>query len=155
MGADSTADEMSGATRLVVDMRVASLLAGEARRQVVTRVFGVPPEAQSFMTTVILFGAAGAVVRGAVARPLPHPSRGDALIGAGVLNTALGGLAGPAAAGVPLAGGLIAFAVVAHALRPAVTGSLRSGRALTRATWGTLDHRYVHHARSVVAGGAA
>jgi hypothetical protein len=65
----------------------------------------------------VLGGAAG-VLAGFAARPLPHPSGTDLAIGGAVINTGLRGLAGPPSAAVPLAGALIGFALVSHAIRP-------------------------------------
>ena len=135
-------DDAYGARLLFVDMRVWSLLAREARQRVVTRMFGVPRADQTFLTTMILLAVAATVLREIVARPLPHPSGGDAVMGGFVLNSALRGLAGPPARNMPLAGVLIAFAALAHAFRPAVAGSVRGAHALARGGRATFDARY-------------
>src|SRR6188472_3276311 len=112
--------DSSVARMLFVDVGVRSLLAGEARRRAVTRVFGIPPDEQSLLVTLTLLGAAGAVARGLAPGSLPRPSRLQAAVGATVLNTTLRGIAGAPSATVPAAGGLIAFALLAHSLRPTV-----------------------------------
>ncbi len=127
---------------VVVDVGVRSLLLGEARRRAVTRVFGVPPNDQSLLVTLILLGAAGTVVRG-LAPPLPRPSRMQAAAGGAVLNTTLRGLAGPPSATVPLAGGLIAVALLSHSLRPTVAVALHEVRTLGRAIKSALGVRYL------------
>jgi hypothetical protein len=131
----------SVATMVVVDVGVRSLLLGEARRRAVTRVFGVPPDDQSLLVTLILLGAAGTVVRG-LAPPLPRPSRMHAAAGGAVLNTAFRGIAGPPSATMPLAGGLVAFALLSHSLRPAVTGALHEVRAMGHAIKSAFGVRY-------------
>ena len=130
-----------GARMLFVDVGVRSLLIGEARRRAVTRVFGVPPEEQSLLVTLILLGAAGAVVRG-LAPALPRPSRMDAAVGATVVNTALRGIAGAPSATVPLAGGLIAFALLSHSLRPTVAGAIHEVRAFAHGIGAAFGVRY-------------
>jgi hypothetical protein len=129
-------------TQLSVDMRVWSLLLGEARRRAVTRVFGVPPSEQSLLVTIALAGAAGAVVRGAIPVRLPHPSRADAAMGGTVVNASLRGLAGAPSQAMPLAGALSAFGVLGHAFRPVVVGTVRDVQAMARRTQSALAARY-------------
>jgi hypothetical protein len=45
---------------------------------------------------------------------------------------------------MPLAGGLIAAAIVSHSLRPAVAGSGREARALARQVRAAFGTRYGH-----------
>jgi hypothetical protein len=135
-------DEFGVARLLFVDVRVRSLLMAEARRRVVTRVFGVPRDEQSFLVTMILIGAVATVLRGFAARPWPRPSGADAAIGGSLLNATLRGIAGAPARNMPLAGALIAFAVLSHSLRPAVAGSAREVRALAREVRAAFGARY-------------
>ena len=58
------------------------------------------------------------------------------------MNASLRGLAGPPAKGMPLAGGLIAAAILSHSLRPAVVGSAREVRGLTRQVRTAFGARY-------------
>ena len=132
----------SVARMVFVDVGVRSLLAGEARRRAVTRVFGVPPEDQSLLVTLILLGVAGTVVGGLAPRPWPRPSRTHAAVGGTLLNTTLRGIAGPPSATVPLAGGLIAFALVSHSLRPTLAGAVRDVRALAHGIGSAFSARY-------------
>jgi hypothetical protein len=137
-------DEVRGARLLFVDMRLRSLVMGEARRAAVTRMFGVPRGDQSFLATMILIGAVATVLRGFAARPWPSPTGADAEIGASLLNAACRGIAGAPSRNMPLAGALIAFAVVSHSLRPAVAGSAREVYALAREVRAALGARYGH-----------
>jgi hypothetical protein len=133
----------SVARMLLVEVGVRSLLMGEARRRAVTRVFGVPPEDQSLIVTMILLGAAGTVVRGlAPALPRLHPSRTDAAMGGVVANAAVRGIAGAPSATVPLAGGLIVFALLARSWRPAVAGAVHEVRALAHGIESAFGLRY-------------
>jgi hypothetical protein len=136
--------EVHGARLLFVDMRLRSLLLREARRGAVTRVFGVPRDDQSLLATMILFGAAATVLGGLAAQPWPRPTGADAQIGGALVNAAFRGIAGPPSGTMPLAGALIAFAVVSHSLRPAVAGSAREARALARRARAAFSARYAH-----------
>ena len=131
----------SVARTLFVDVGVRSLLIGEARRRAVTRVFGVPPNDQSLLVTMILLGAAGTVVRG-LAPSLPRPSGSDAAVGGMAAGAALRGIAGAPSATVPLAGGLIAFALLSRSLRPAVAEGVHGARALAHGIRSAFDVRY-------------
>jgi hypothetical protein len=134
-------EEVGGARQFVTDRRVEALLVGEARRRAVTRAFEIPGEKQSLLVTLILAGTAATVLGDLVARPLPRLSGGDAAIGGAALNAALGAMVGTSLA-APLAGGLITFAVVAHAVRPVMSGSARRGRAHLHEVRAAYDLRY-------------
>ena len=108
------------ATLALVDVRVRSLLMREARRRAVSGVFGIPAEEQSFLVTLLLLGAAATVLRGLVPGHLPHAQGADAAVGGAVVNTALRGIAGAPSSAMPLAGGLIALAMVSHSVRPSL-----------------------------------
>jgi len=114
----------------LVDARVVSLFVAEGRRRAVTRVFGLPRDEQSVLVTVILAGAAATVLREFIPRPRSPLTRNNAAIGGSVLNAALDGIGGARTREIPLAGALIGFALVAHALRPTVAGSAHKIRAL-------------------------
>ena len=137
-------DEVGGAKLLFVDVKVRSLLMGEARRRVVTRVFGVPRDDQSFLVTMILIGAVARVLRDFAALPRPRPSGADAAIGGALLNATLRGIAGAPSRNMPLTGALIAFAVLSRGLRPAVARSAREVRSLEREVRAAVGGRYGH-----------
>src|SRR4051794_37294982 len=80
-GAAFNDGDLGVAGMVFTDVRVRSLLMGEARRRAVTRVFGVPSDDQSLLVTMILIGAAGTVVRGFAPRPWPRPSGVHAAMG--------------------------------------------------------------------------
>jgi hypothetical protein len=134
-------NEVAGAGRFVADRRVEALLLGEARRRAVTRTFGIPADEQSLLVTVLMAGSVATVLGGLVARPLPHLSGADAAFGGAVINATVGAVVGTSRA-APVAGGLITFAVVAHALRPVVAGSARRGRAALHELRAAYDARY-------------
>ena len=135
-------DDIGVARAAFVDVRVRSLLVGEVRRRVVTRTLGVPGKDQSFLVTCILLGAAATMLRKLVVRPLPHGSRGDAAIGGAVVNAALCGVAGSPSRAMPLAGGLMAVAVLSHSFRPTLVGAVHEIRKLPREFGGVLGVRH-------------
>jgi hypothetical protein len=136
------ARELGGADLLFADVRLRSLLLAEARHRALTRVFGVQSGDQSALVTLILVGAGAAVLRDLMPGPWPRPSRRDAVIGGSLMNASLRGLAGAPSNAMPLAGGLIAVAILSHSLRPTLVGSAREVRALTRHVRAVLGARY-------------
>jgi hypothetical protein len=143
-GVAFSADEVSGARLLLVDVRMRSLLMHEARRRVVTRMFGLGRDEQSFLVTMILIGAVATVIRDFAAPLWPRPSGADVAIGGSVLNATLRGLAGPPSRNVPLAGVMIACAMLSHSLRPVVAGSAREIGTLFSEVRAALGGRYGH-----------
>jgi hypothetical protein len=137
-------DDLRGAQLLFRDVGVRSLLLREARHRAVRRVFGVPLSEQSVLVTVLLLGAWATVLRDLMPRPWPHPSRADAAIGGALVNATFRGLAGVPSQTMPLAGGLIAVAILSRSLRPAVAGSAREARALAREVRTAFGARYGH-----------
>lgn len=133
--------EIAGAGQFIADRRVEALLLGEARRHAMTRMFGIPADKQSLLVTTILAGSAATALGGVLLRPLPRPSGGDAAIGGAILNAACGAMTG-ATRSAPLAGALITFAVVAHAIRPVVVGSAHEARALAHRLRAAYDRQY-------------
>jgi hypothetical protein len=139
--------KVGGVKLLFSDVRVALLVMGEVPGLVVGRVFGIPRKDQTFLVTVLTIGALAAILRDGVAR-LPflraRPSIADAGMGAALVNATLRGIAGVPSREGPAAGGLIAFAVLAHSVRPllrrVVAGSGRDINALVHGA----EHRYGH-----------
>lgn len=129
-------------TMLYTDLRVRSLLLGEARKRLATRAYGVHRDDQSFLVTAILIGAAATVVRDLAPRPFPRPSRTGAAIGGSMVNAALRGIAGEPSRTMPLAGALIAFGLLSHSLRPAIAGTARELHGLTRELRAAFGARY-------------
>ncbi|MEN3285092.1 MAG: hypothetical protein V7607_6232 [Solirubrobacteraceae bacterium] len=134
--------EISLGTVLFVDVRVRSLLLGEARKRVVTGAFGIPRGDQSFLVRMILIGAVATVLRDLAPRPWPRPSGADAAMGGSVLNATLRGIAGAPSRNMPIAGALIAFGLLSRSLRPAIAGSAREVHALARKVRSAFDARY-------------
>jgi hypothetical protein len=137
-------DGIGGARLLAADIRYRSLLMRHARQGALTRVFGVSAEDQSFLVTLLLAGAAGTAVRGFLPR-WPHVSGADAEIGGSLLNATFRGIAGGPSGSMPIAGALMAFALLAHAFRPAVAGSAHEVRVVTHHFRQAFGARYRRH----------
>jgi hypothetical protein len=153
LGEASNGDEISGVELLYVDVKMRSALASEARRRVVTRMFGIPRDEQSFLVTMILLGAAGKVVGDFVTSLRPHPSRADAEVAGSLVNATFRAIGGRPSQTIPFAGALIGLAVLSHALRPAVARSAREVHALAHDIRGAYDARYRRQLASPVAAG--
>jgi hypothetical protein len=137
----SSRDEVRATRSLLGDVRVGSLLLAEGRRRAVTRAFGVPRDEQSLLVTIVLTGAAAGVLRGLVPRR-PHLSGADVAIGGSLINATFRGIAGAPSQSMPLAGAMIAFALAAHAIRPAVSGTVREVRIVAHGVRATFSARY-------------
>jgi hypothetical protein len=133
---------VGGAGLLIADVRLRSFLLREGRQRAITSVFGVPRGDQSALVTMLLLGAGAAVLRDLLPRPWPDDFRSDAAMGGSLVNATLRGLAGPPSQGMPVAGGLIAFAMVSHPLRPAAVRSVHEARTLAREAREALSARY-------------
>jgi hypothetical protein len=125
---------------LVGDAIIALRLLNEARRRVVGAVFGVPREGSS-VVTLIAIGAFARALHRIAAAPSTQARKmrssptavGDTMIGAVALREAVDRVAGRPSRDVPFAVALITFAVLTHAFRPAIAGSLRALRGSFRA----------------------
>jgi hypothetical protein len=103
----------------------------------VGRAFGVSGEGSTLLTLVVIasvargvrraFAAPGAQVRRA--RSSPHFA-GDTVIATAAFKETLDGIAGRPTRKTSFAAGLIAFAVLAHSVRPAVAAVRKSVRAV-------------------------
>lgn len=105
----------------------------------VGRAFGVSGQGSTLLTLVVI----GSVVRGVrrvfaaprtqirKARSSPNAA-GNTLIATAALKETVDSIAGPPSRGMPFAAALIVLAVVAHAFRPAVAGSLGALRKSVR-----------------------
>lgn len=115
---------------LLTDLRVAFLLANEARYRVFERVLGIPREQANFATLV-----AGLLLADA-ARNKTHqllkapgvPAVDDATVGVAVLDGIVRAAAGPSARDTPLFTTLVGIALVGALARPAVRGIRRCAR---------------------------
>jgi len=113
------------------DLRLALALADEIRGRIAVRAFGVPRE-QSWLVTLIALGVLAGAAHDSGERlqaRRPHPTSGDALLGAFTGDELLHELAGPAAREMGGLAALIALALVASRGGPAVTRSVRGMRA--------------------------
>jgi hypothetical protein len=135
-----------GGALLVADMRLVYLLLNEARARAITRLFGISGP-NSALVTIIALALAAQTAHRKVARMLNAPGTpeiGELAIGASVLTGSVRWLAGPGVGEFPLFGPLILFAVVGHAVRPALRSAVHGVRSSTHRAHAGLDHRYGH-----------
>ena len=134
--------EEVGARRLLgTDVRVALLLMTEARHRAAARLFGASRD-DSFLLTVIAFGALAGAMSTTAATVRSSPSVGDMVMGAAVVKSTVHGIAGGLTGDTPYAGTLIVSALLWHHFRPAVSGSVRDVEAFSHRTRAMLGSRY-------------
>lgn len=134
-----------GRELFLVDVSAGLALANEARHRTLERVFGIRRSDANLLTGVMALMVANSVYEkvAAAGRPKPPPIR-DVAIGLGVLRESIYGVAGPAASDTPLAGTLIALAVLVGLTREPVTRSLHGMRSSSRRAYRGFRGRYGH-----------
>ena len=144
----------SGAQLLVTDIRVAYLLANEARYRALERVFGISREQANVVTFVLLLVAAQ-TVSDKIDRALHGiggPTKADGALGAALANEVLGEIAGRPARDTPMFGPLVALALVGGLSAPAVRRSMHGLSVTSHRTLVAFRHRYgylVAHGRRI------
>jgi hypothetical protein len=143
-----------GARLLITDLRVAYLLANEARYRALERVFGISRDQANFVTFALLLLTAE-TVSDKVERALHGiggPTRADAALGTALANEVLGEIAGRPARDTPMFGALVALALVGGLSVPAVRRSMHGVSAASHHTLVAFRHRYgylVAHGRRI------
>jgi hypothetical protein len=142
--------ESSGGARLLrTDVRVAHLLASEARNRSVARLFGVSPD-DALLVTIIALAMAAQAIHERAARTLAAPgapSFGDAVIASGLLRQSAQRIQGTPSTESPALDALVLTAFVAALAIPSVRATLRWVRASTHRFRVDFDHRYGHLVR--------
>jgi hypothetical protein len=132
-------ERVSSARLLVGDGIIVVGLLNERRHRIMATVFGVSRYDSNVLTLFVIAAFAAALRRAAAAprtqvrkaRSSPT-AKGDTMIGAAVVKETLDSIAGHPSSDTSSAAALIAFAVVAHALRPAIARALRAVRQSVR-----------------------
>lgn len=144
------ADWGSGGSRLLSeDVVTAFLLAGEARRRLVARMFGLPIDQTGLVTLI----GVGILVRAIHDEPVRVfkapgvPAAGDAAIGFSLVREAGHLIAGEASRDTPLLVPLVAFAVFGTVVRPVLRLSFRDVKKGSHNTSVMFDRRYGHLVR--------
>jgi hypothetical protein len=135
--------QAGGARLLLTDAKVASLLMRDARDRTTERPFGATSD-QSLLVTVLGLASVAAAVHErsrAILGSRPSPPA-DTLIGAGVMNVALHGIAGAPLKDTRFLGSLITFAVLASSFGPTVARSIRGLRAKGHRLGSAMRGRY-------------
>jgi hypothetical protein len=137
-----------GARLLAADARVATLLANEARRRAMQRVFGIPVDSASGLATLIALGAVARAVQRRTDNFHPsRPTRGQSLIGLGILRETAYEIAGPSSRSSRYFGTLLGVALIGGATQIAVKKSAHGVRVLSHRAAANFNHRYGHLVR--------
>ena len=142
----------SGRALLLGDAAGAFLLANEGRYRTLERAFGIRREDANLATAIALLMMASAVYERAhrPEPPRPEPPRpqtaavADLAIGVGALRESIYGVAGPASRDTPLAGTLIALAILADLVRQPAARGLRGVKASSKRVKHLFRGRYGH-----------
>ncbi len=137
-----------GARLLAADAQVATMLANEARRRALRRLFGIPVDTSSRIATLIALGALVAGIRRQRERLPSKPTPDYGLIGLGVLRETAYEIAGPASRSSRYFGTLLGVALIGGATRIAVKRSAHGARTLARHATTDFNHRYGHLIRT-------
>jgi hypothetical protein len=131
-----------GARLLAADARVAGMLANEARRRALRRMFGIPVDTNSRIATLIALGALVEGIRRQRERLPSRPSPDYGLIGLGILRESAYEIAGPASRSSRYFGTLLGVALIGGATRIAVKRSAHGARVVTHRASAEFNHRY-------------
>ncbi len=131
-----------GARLLLADAQVATMLANEARRRALRRLFGIPVDTNSRIATLIALGALVAGIRRQAEKVPSKPSPDYGLIGLGILRETAYEIAGPASRSSRYFGTLLGVALIGGATRIAVRKSAHGARVVTHRATAEFNHRY-------------
>jgi hypothetical protein len=131
-----------GARLLAADAQVATMLANEARRRAMRRMFGIPVDTSSAIATLIALGALVEAIRRQAEKVPSRPSPDYGLIGLGILRETAYDIAGPASRSSRYFGTLLGVALIGGATRIAVRKSARGARVVTHRATAEFNHRY-------------
>jgi hypothetical protein len=133
-----------GARLLAADARVVYLLADDARRRTMERVFGIPRDEDSALVTLFALAVViSALKERAPSRP-SRPGVPGALLGFGMLGEAAYNVAGPGARESSNLATLLGFALAAAGARAAVRKTAHGVRGVSHQAYAEFHHRYGH-----------
>ena len=129
-------ERVSGARRFFADVIIGSRVLNEARHRVIRAVFGVQRDWRSNLVTLVVFASAVDAIRRVISAPGTQVRKmrssptlvEDSMLAAAVLNEAINRITTGRSKATASAAALVAFAVVAHSIRPTVGRSLRAIR---------------------------
>lgn len=135
----------SGARLMVSDTCVILLLLNEGRHHTIKRLFGTPRE-DSALVTIIAVALLSAAVGSKAARLVkgPTPTLAGSMLGVGLVNESIRGMAGVAPGDSVLFSTLVAMALAGAAVRPVARASWRGAKTILHQARADFDHRYGH-----------
>lgn len=136
----------SGSALFLGDLAGAFLLANEARYRTLERAFGIRREDANLATGIGLLILANSVYERTHRPEVPRPQTAvaDLSIGIGALRESIYGVAGPATRDTPLAGTLIALAVLVGLVRQPAARGIRGAKASSKRLKNRFRGRYGH-----------
>lgn len=120
------------------------LLADDARRRAIERVFGVPRDEKSGLLTLFALAAVISATQSRVPSRPARPGVSGVVFGFGAVREAAYDVAGPWARESPAFGTLLAFALVGATARVAVRKSAHGVKAASHQAYAEFHHRYGH-----------
>jgi hypothetical protein len=133
-----------GARLLAADARVVYLLADDARRRAIERVFGIPRDEKSGLLTLFALAALGSALQSRVPGRPSRPGLSGVMFGFGAVAEAAYDIAGPSSRESPYFGTLLAFALAGAATRVAVRKTAHGVRGVSHEAYREFHHRYGH-----------
>ncbi|HET6865525.1 MAG TPA: hypothetical protein VFH80_06360 [Solirubrobacteraceae bacterium] len=133
-----------GARLLAADARVVSLLADDARRRTMERMFGIPRDQKSGLVTLIALGAVGSALQSRVPGRPSRPGVSGTTFGFGMLLEAAYRLGGPEARESSNFATLLALALAGAGARVAVRKTVHGVRGVSHQAYAEFHHRYGH-----------
>jgi hypothetical protein len=120
------------------------LLADDARRRAIERVFGIPRDEKSGLLTLFALAAVGSALQTRVPSRPTRPGVSDVVFGFGAVREAAYDVAGPWARESSYFGTLLAFALVGATAGVAVRKTVHGVKGVSHQAYAEFHHRYGH-----------
>jgi hypothetical protein len=120
------------------------LLADDARRRAIERVFGIPRDEKSGLVTLFALAALISAMQTRVPGRPSRPSVSGVVFGFGAIREAAFDAAGPWARESSAFGTLLAFALAGAAARAVTRKTVRGVRGVSHQAYVEFHHRYGH-----------
>ncbi|HJS93312.1 MAG TPA: hypothetical protein VJ741_03550 [Solirubrobacteraceae bacterium] len=120
------------------------LLADDARRRTIERVFGIPRDEKSGLVTLFALAAVISAMQSRVPSRPGRPSLSDVAFGFGTLREVAYDVAGPWARESSYFGTLLTFALAGATARVVVRKTVHGVRGVSHRAYADFHHRYGH-----------
>jgi hypothetical protein len=120
------------------------LLADDARRRAIERMFGIPRDEKSGLLTLFALAAVGSALKSRAPGRPSRPGVSGSVFGFGMLLEAAYDVAGPSARESSYFGPLLALALTGAAGRVVVRKTVHGVRGMSHEAYAEFHHRYGH-----------